>query len=427
MKEEARSLGPRTATLLVIANMIGTGVFTTLGLQAAGVQDGAALLSLWLLGGCIAACGALAYAELAAAIPESGGEFVYLSRIFGPELGTMAGWISATVGFAAPVALAAMAFGEYAAGVVLLPAQPLALAAVVAIAGLHAYDVALGARFQVLMTLLKVAVILLLCGVGLAAAPAAESLSPLPGGDTLAAMLSPSFALSLIYVSYAYSGWNAATYVAAEVRSPRRSVPLALLLGTGLVTLLYLLLNMVFLRTVPLADLAGTVEVGALASGYLFGDVGGRLMSAVLALLLLSTISAMLLAGPRVIEAMAGDSARLSLFGARNSRGAPTGAVLVSALLAILLILSGTFETVLAFAGFTLMLSSGLTVAGAIRLRWTRPELERPFRMPWYPLPALFYLVATASALAVVTWNNPWPVAAGSLGLGIWYLLLSRR
>ena len=427
MSMPVKVLGLRAATLLVVASMIGTGVFTTLGLQAEGVQDGTALLLLWLLGGLVAACGALVYAELAAALPRSGGEYVYISRCFGPALGVIAGWISATVGFAAPVALAAMAFGRYTATVVPVPPTPTAVGAVVLIAALHAFDVALGARFQVLATLLKVLAILLFCAVGLLSPPAPGHLPLLPEASTPAAVFSPAFALSLVYVSYAYSGWNAATYVTAEVRSPQRLVPRALLYGTLAVTVLYLLLNLVFLRSIPLVDLAGTVEVGALSAAHLFGDTGGRLISALLALLLLSTISAMLLVGPRVLEAMAADRQLLSLFGARSRRGAPTAAVLFSLALALVLILTGTFEAVLAFAGFTLMLSSVLTVLGAIRLRQREPDLPRPFRVPWYPWPALVYLCLTTATLLVVAWSNPWPVAIGLCALAVWWWWLHRR
>ena len=417
----------RAATLLVVANMIGTGVFTTLGLQAQGVQNGAALLLLWLLGGLVAACGALVYAELAAALPRSGGEYVYLRRSFSPAVGLIAGWISTTVGFAAPVALAAMAFGQYAATVVPVAPTPTAAVAVVSIAALHAFDVRLGTGFQVLMTLLKIAAILLFCAAGLLLPPAPGALTPLPGAGTAAAVFSPAFALSLVYVSYAYSGWNAATYVAAEVQSPQRLVPRALLLGTALVTVIYLLLNWVFLRSVPLGELAGTVEVGAVSARWLFGEGGGRLISAMLALLLLSTISAMLLAGPRVFEAMAEDSPALGLFGARNRRGAPTRAVLLSLVLALGLILTGTFGAVLAFAGFTLMLSSLLTVLGAVRLRHREPTLPRPFRIPWYPWPPLVYLCLTAAALLVVAWSNPAPVLIGLGALGACWWWLERR
>ena len=427
MSGPAQTFDLRAATLLVVANMIGTGVFTTLGLQAAGVQDGAALLLLWLLGGLVAACGALVYAELAGALPRSGGEYVYLSRCYGPALGVIAGWVSATVGFAAPVALAAMAFGRYAATVAPLAPTATAMVAVVVIAGLHAFDVVLGARFQVLATLLKVLAIGLFCAVGLLFPAAPGALPVLPDAGTPAAVLSPAFALSLVYVSYAYSGWNAATYVAAEVRSPQRLVPRALLYGTAVVTLLYLLLNLVFLRSVPLADLAGTVEVGALSAAYLFGDTGGRVISAMLALLLLSTMSAMLLAGPRVFEAMAADGRMLTLFGARNRRGAPTRAVLFSLAIALALILTGTFGAVLAFAGFTLMLSSLLTVLGAVRLRRREPALSRPFRIPWYPWPPLVYLSLTTATLLVVAWSNPWPVLIGICALAAWWWWLQRQ
>jgi APA family basic amino acid/polyamine antiporter len=427
MTQPPQAFDLRAATLLVVANMIGTGVFTTLGLQAEGVQNGAALLLLWLLGGLVAACGALAYAELAAALPRSGGEYVYLSRSFGPAVGLIAGWISTTVGFAAPVALAAMAFGQYAAAVVPVAPTPTAVVAVVLIAGLHAFDVNLGTRFQVAMTLLKVLAIGLFCTAGLLLPAAPGVLSPMPDGETIDAVLSPAFALSLVYVSYAYSGWNAATYVAAEVQRPQRLVPRALLLGTGGVTLLYLLLNLVFLRSVPPAELAGTVEVGALSARWLFGEGGGRLISGMLAVLLLSTISAMLLAGPRVFEAMAADRPALGVFGARNRRGAPTRAVLLSLAIALTLILTGTFGAVLAFAGFTLMLSSLLTVLGALWLRRTEPALPRPFRIPWYPWPALVYLVLTAAALLVVTWTNPVPVLGGVCALVAWWWWLRRR
>jgi APA family basic amino acid/polyamine antiporter len=417
----------RAATLLVVANMVGTGVFTTLGLQAAGVQDGAALLLLWLLGGVIALCGALSYAELAAALPRSGGEYHFLSYIYGRRLGELAGWVSATVGFAAPMALAAMAFGRYAGTV--LPVAPLwlGLAAVTLISVLHAADLDLGRRFQVAATLLKVALILVFCGAGLLVPAAAGALSPWPGPQTLDAVLSASFGLSLIYVSYSYSGWNAATYVTAEVTAPQRQVPRALLLGTGVVALLYLLLNLVFLRSVPLAELAGTVEVGAVSAAYIFGVDGGRLMSVALSLLLVSTISAMALAGPRVIETMAEDLPGLRFLGARTHRGAPLRAVLLLWLIAAGLILTDAFAAVLGFAGFTLILFSLLTVLGVVRLRRREPRLPRPFRVPWYPLPPLIFALLALLSLTVVAVDQPLPVLSGLALLGLLWLALGRR
>ena len=245
-----RFIDYRAAVLIVIANMIGTGVFATLGLQAQGVQDGAALLLLWLLGGLVALCGALSYAELAAALPRSGGEYHFLSRIYHPALGQLAGWVSVTVGFSAPIALAAVVLGRYLAAV--LPVDPMAVAVstVLAATALHAFHLGLGRTFQVVSTLAKVLVIVLFCIAGLwhvfAEGPAPGNASPLPSGSTLAAIGSAAFAQSLIYVSFAYSGWNAAAYVADEVKEPQRTVPRAMIHGTLAVTGLYLLLNLTF-------------------------------------------------------------------------------------------------------------------------------------------------------------------------------------
>jgi len=399
--------------LLVIANMIGTGVFTTLGLQAAAVPDAPALLLLWLLGGIVALCGALSYAELAAALPDSGGEYHFISRIYGPRLGTIAGWLSLIVGFGAPVALAAMACGRYLAVALPLPPLWLALGAVTLVAAIHALDLDLGRRFQVIATLLKLALILLLILAGMLMPPVPGALPLQPSRATLSAIASAPFALAVIYVSYAYSGWNAATYVSAEVRRPRQTVPRALALGTALVTLLYLLLNLSFLRQIPAGELPGTVEVGAAAAVRLFGVAGSQLVSVALGMLLISSLSAMLLAGPRVLDRMAEDWPGLRPFSARNRRGAPFRAVLSLWLLASAMILTDSFAAVLGAAGFTLGLSALLTVVGVMRLRRQEPALPRPYRIPWYPLPPLLFALVSVLSLGVVATAQPLPVGAG--------------
>jgi APA family basic amino acid/polyamine antiporter len=407
MPSPRRFIDYRTAVLLVVANMVGTGVFTTLGLQAAAVPDGAALLLLWGVGALIALCGALSYAELAAEVPRSGGEYHFLSRIYHPVLGRLAGLVSLTVGFAAPVALAAMALGRYAG--TFLPADPLwiALSVVVLVTAVHAVEVELGRLFQVVTTLLKVAVILVFAVAALLHGTVPGSLSPLPSANTASWVFSAPFGLSLIYVSYAYAGWNAAAYVVDEVRAPAITVPRALTHGALGVGVVYLLVNLAFLRTVGLDDLAGTVEVGAVSARNVFGERGGQWLSLVLSLLLVSTISAMVLAGPRVLRAMGEDIPALRGLGVCNRRGAPTRAILLQQGLAVLFILTDSFEGVLTFAGFTLTLFSCLTVAGVFRLRWREPSLDRPFRIPLYPLPPLLFLLANGLALVAVFWERP--------------------
>lgn len=422
-----RFIDYRTAVLMVIANMIGTGVFTTLGLQAQAVPDGVALLLLWALGGVVALCGALSYAELAAALPRSGGEYHFLSRIYHPALGQLAGWISVTLGFSAPIALAAMGFGRYLATLAPWDPMPIALGAILGLTVLHAFDLGLGRGFQIWATLIKIVVIVGFCVAGLMVAPAAGHLALTPQEGTLDLVLSAPFALALIYVTYAYSGWNAAAYVVDEVQRPQRTVPRALIHGTLVVAGLYLLLNLSFLRTIDGSRLPGLVEVGALAAHHILGPRGGAWLSLGLSLLLASTISAMVLAGPRVLQTMGEDIPSLRTLAVRNRRGAPTRAVLVQQGLAVALILTDSFEAVLTVAGFTLSLFTLLTVAGLIRLRRREPDLERPFRVPFYPLTPLIFITVSALSLGVVAWERPLAMAAVlllALALG---LLLGRQ
>ena len=371
-----RSLGFAAAFATVVANVVGTGVFTTLGLQVQGITDGFALLLLWLVGGLIALAGALSYSELAAAIRGSGGEYRFLGRIYHPGLGTIAGWVSIAVGFAAPVALAAMALGRYAGPLVGITPRTLAILVLVAVTGVHLLAPATGGRVQVAITALKVMLIVAFIGAGLAS-DASANISFAPTAATLPAIGSGAFAIYLIFVSYAYSGFNAAAYFQGEVVDAERNVPRALVLGTLLVTVLYVALNYVFLKTTPIADLVGQVEVGAIAAGRIFGPDGGRIMSGLIALLLVSTISAMTLAGPRVIEAMAEDLPPLRPLAERSGTGAPSRAVLLQSALALAFVLTDSFEGVLTYAGFTLTLFAMLAVVGVMVLRRTDPDLPK--------------------------------------------------
>jgi APA family basic amino acid/polyamine antiporter len=419
-----RYIDLRAALLLVVANMIGTGVFTTLGFQAAAMPNGAALLLLWALGAIIALCGALCYAELAAALPRNGGEYHFLGAIYHRALGNVAGVVSVTVGFSAPVALAAVALGRYAGTVMAIDPTLIALAAVAIITLLHAVNRELGRKFQVGVTSLKIAVILAFCAFALMQPRLPGTLSVVPDSDTVAAVLSPAFGMSLVYVLYAYAGWNATAYVVGEVQNPSRTVPLALALGSLLVGALYLLLNWVFLRSVALDALAGTIEVGALSARNLFGVSIGELLALTMSLLLLSTVSAMTLAGPRVLQTVGEDMPALRWLGHRNRRGAPTHAILFQAGLVAAFILTDSFEAVLTLAGFTVTLMSWLVVAGAMILRRRAPDLRRPFKIPLYPLPPLVFLSMSGFCMVAVSMQRPLLVAAVLATLGLVGLLL---
>jgi APA family basic amino acid/polyamine antiporter len=408
--------------------MVGTGVFTSLGFQARDLHTTPALLLLWLVGGIAALCGALAYAELGAALPRSGGEYVYLARAYHPLLGFLGGWVSMTAGFAAPIALAGIAFGRYLAAVAPVASLPASLALVAAAALLHASHLTLGRRVQVALT----AVNLLLIGGFVAAglARGAQPVAVVPDGRAWREAVSPAFAVSLVYVSYAYTGWNAAGYVAGEIRDPRRTVPRALAAGAGLVTVLYVALNYTFLRLVPLAELAGVVEVGALAARRAFGPAGAAVASLVIALLLTATVSAMMLAGSRVTQAVAAGMARAGGLAARTGAGVPRNAVLLQAVLVAALLLTRSFERVMAYAGFTLNLMSLLTVAGLFVLRRREPALVRPYRAWGYPLTPLVYVLLSCWTLAFVLAERPRESLLGLAtvlaGVPVWLALRSR-
>lgn len=417
-----RTLGFAAAIATVVANIIGVGVFTTLGFQVQQTTDGFALLALWAIGGMIAMAGALSYGELAASIRGSGGEYRFLGRIFHPALGTMAGWVSIVVGFAAPVALAAMALGRYAGPLLGIPHRPLGIAVIVAMTGVHLLAPETGGRVQVAVTALKVLLIVAFIGAGILVGPATE-LSFAPTGVSFEQIASAPFAISLVIVSYAYSGFNAAAYFQGEVKDAERNVPRALVLGTLLVTLLYVGLNWIFLRTTPIAALFGQLEVGAIAAERIFGPDGGRLMSGLIALLLVSTVSAMTLAGPRVIEVMAEDIPPLRPLAERTATGSPSRAVLLQGALALAFVLTDSFEGVLTYAGFTLTLFALLAVVGVIVLRVREPDLPRPWRTWGYPWTPLFFTAFSLWTVIVVIRDLPMQAVGGVVTLGIGALL----
>jgi APA family basic amino acid/polyamine antiporter len=418
---------------VVIANMVGTGVFTSLGFQLLEIQSGFVILVLWGLGGLIAVCGAMTYAELGAAMPRSGGEYNFLARIFHPAAGFVSGWTSATIGFAGPTALAAITFAAYATSV--LPGETgawieklLACSLVLILTVLHAGSRRNSGGVQVVFTVLKICVILLFCLAAIVLVDVPQSLRFLPSAGDGALITSGAFAVSLIYVSYAYTGWNAATYLSSELENPQRTLPGILFTGTLVVTVLYVALNFVFLYSAPLDALQGEVEVGYIAAKYAFGDIGGRFTGGVLAMLLISTVSAMTLAGPRVLQVIGEDFRALRMLARRNADGIPSTAIYVQSTLAIIFILTSTFESILVFAGFTLALNSFATVIGVFVLRWRQPELPRPYRTFLFPLPPLIYLALTGWTLSFVLMTRPVEAlfGLGVIGSGLMVYFISR-
>src|SRR6185312_7077625 len=292
--EGGRAVSVVVATAIVVADMIGVGVFTSLGFQVKDIPSGFSILLLWTVGGIVALCGVFSYSELGAMFPRSSGEYNFLGRAYHPAFGFLAGWVSATIGFAAPVALAAMAFGQYATSV--FPEAPpllLAIGVVWLVSIVQLTGVKHSSTFQLISTVLKVLLIVAFLIAG-ALSAAKQPVSFAPTSADFGHITSAPFAIGLVFVMYSFSGWNAATYIIGELRMPQRNLPRAMLLGTVIVLLLYVALNAVFLLTAPMSELAGQLQVASVSGRHIFGDVGGRIVAAMICIGLISSISAMM-------------------------------------------------------------------------------------------------------------------------------------
>ncbi|PTY00046.1 amino acid permease [Verrucomicrobia bacterium LW23] len=434
---EAYKVPLSTAIWIVVANMIGTGVFTSLGFQLFFTEAPFVIMMLWIVGGCIALCGAFAYAELAAALPRSGGEFHFLSRIYHPAVGFVAGWLSVTVGFAVPIALSAMALSGYAmsamgyveagkgteaAGYVVLDSATfhamdfrIGVTAVVGIAVAQLWSLRATSIFQAVFTVAKLLIIVALIVAGLTITPAPQPISFAPKAGDVWLIFSAGFASSLYWVMYSYSGWNAATYIIDEVKDPVRNLPRALLWGTVFVMALYVLLNMIFLYAAPVAALKGVKNVASPAALHIFGASGAQIVSAIICFGLIATISATTWVGPRVSKAMGEQVAALSFFAKTSKGGIPWVAVLVQMFitLAMLRLGEGNMETILNYIQFTLTVSATLTVAGLFVLRLREPDLPRPYRAWGYPITPLFFIITSVYMMVVMLQNKPVESMAG--------------
>lgn len=423
-KNTGRGVSAATATAIVVADMVGVGVFTSLGFQVADIPSAFSILLLWLVGGFVALCGVFCYSELAAMFPRSSGEYNYLRRAFHPALGFLAGWLSATVGFAAPVALAAMAFGEYAQAVAPGAVPPLVLGlgltwivSLIALTGLRNSSL-----FQSAGTILKVALIVAFIVAGLAFGTP-QNISFAPSMADLSHVTGAPFAIGLVFVMYAYSGWNAATYIVGEMDDPQRSVPRSLLTGTLIVIALYVALNALFLYTTPIAAMAGQLDVAAVAGTHIFGEMGGRVVGALICVGLVSSVSAMMWIGPRVAMVMGEDLPALRFFSRTSAGGVPVAAILFQLAMSNLMLLTQSFEAVLDFIQFSLIACSFLAVVGVIKLRITRPDLPRPYKAWGFPVTPIVFLAVTGFMMYHLVTSRPTQALIGILFMASGLLL----
>jgi len=437
--ELERKLGLFSLTNIVIANMIGTGIFTTSGLLLRDLQNPLLMLLLWLIGGLIALCGALSYGELGASFPHAGGEYIFLSRLFHPLAGFLSGWVSFFVGFSAPIAASAIGFSEYLARTLPALNQPvhlgfvfssaltkkfIAMAIILLFTFIHLKGISLGARVQNVLTLGKVGLIVFLIALGLASSKG--SWKHLTVGDNAGFSFASLkiIGLSLMWIMFAYSGWNASAYIGSEIKKPEKSLPFSLLLGTGTVIILYLGLNLFYLYSLPPEEMKGVISVGGLAAGRLLGLAWEKFVSLLIAFALFSSLSAFIILGPRVYYAMARDGLFFSFAARINPQTkVPSLSILLQALIAIIIALSGTFEHILTYMGFSLGLFPLLAVLGVFKLR--KKNLSK-LKLPGFPLTQIIYLTAGISILILGFLRSPEPSAIAILtvlsGIPAYYL-----
>lgn len=400
-----------TGIALVVANMIGTGAFTSLGFQLKDLENPMVILILWVLGGIIALSGAFSYAEIGTHIQRSGGEYAFLTKLFHPLVGYLSGWISITVGFAAPIALSAMAFVAYFPYFDLNPKWT-SIILIAMITLIHTKNLALSSKFQNISTLFKVGIIVVLIFIGIWLELSFDNVGFLANSD-YSNLISPAFAVALIYVSYSYSGWNAAAYITEEFRNPKKSLPIALIGGTLIVTILYTLLQYVFLKHVPIPELKGQLNVGTIAMNKMIGEDYGRLFGLAISLLLVSGISAMVWVGSRVTSSIAKDHRFWNYFKSEKI-SIPKRALWLQFGISALLILTGTFEQILIYCGILLTISSMATVIGVFKLRYQQKNNPtHTFKSPLFPLFQLIFIILSLWMIVYAFVNSPFEVIVG--------------
>jgi len=426
-----RALGSGTATLIVVANAVGSGIFTTSGFVARDVGSSVWLMGLWLAGGSIALAGALSYAELGAMMPEAGGEYVYLREAYGPFVAYLAGWTSFFIGFSGAIAAAVLAFAGYLGVVVsgsdssTWVSKVVALTALWTLTAIHAYGLGPGGRLQRVLTVGTIAAIVALVASSFA----------LGRGSTAnfesSARAQGDAAVSLIFILYAYSGWNAAAYLGGEIRDPQRNLPAALIGGLAIVTALYLAMNAMYIYALPIRAMAGVLAIAEKATLALFGAYASTVVATILALALLGSASAMVLAGPRVYFAMARDGLVPRSIGVVHpTLGTPVHAIMMQSIWASVLILFfGALEPIVVYTSFAITLFSAMAVAALIVLRVRRPDASRAFRVPSYPWIPVAYVAVSTWIVAVAIDSRPAETLLGFLTVaaGAPFYFVSRR
>lgn len=360
-----KKIGWKTATAIVISNMVGTGVFTSLGYQVPELHNTFTIILLWTIGGILALIGAFIYAELGAHFKQSGGDYIYLSRTYHPIMGYITSWVSLIVGFSGPIALAALAMAKYLG---FENERSTAILIIIIIAVFQCFSLKVSSRFQNIFAVLKVAFIIVLILIGISISPSPTN-ALLWDNSWTHEIIVPAFASSLVFVTYAYTGWNSASYIVEEIEKPKVNLPKALIIGTVFVTVSYVLVNFVFLKHASIEQMEGKEDIANIAFTNILGVRGVKWISYLIALQLVSTISGYLWVGSRVTQATAKENHLWSYLGKENKNRIPIWAVVAHTLISILIILSGKFEEIFIYTAFVLQLLSTAAVSTSLFIK----------------------------------------------------------
>lgn len=439
-----RSLGFFPIVNIVIANIIGAGIFTTSGLLMDDLNSPYLMLALWLVGGIIALCGALSYGELGANMPDAGGEYLYLSRLYNPLTGFLSGWVSFIVGFSAPIAASAIGFSVYIirafpaftawaqeqTGISeLVLEKGMAILVIILFTAIHYRGLKLGATVQNSLTILKIALLTGLIILGFTAGTGSIEHFNAGIASTKGFGDWKVIGLSLMWIMFAYSGWNAASYIGSEIKNPKRNLPLSLLIGTLVVMVLYLLVNIVFIYAIPPDEMKGVISIGGLAMEKMFGPTGGAISSVLISFALFSSLSAFMIIGPRVYYSMAKDGLFFKAAAKIHPKfKAPSTSIVFQGVIAALITVTGTFDQILTYMGFALGIFPLLSVAGVIKLRVKDKSI---FKIQGYPVPQLIYLGTGIIILFLAYLERPFESSMGILtvltGIPAYYMFKKKR
>ncbi|WP_294312542.1 amino acid permease [uncultured Chryseobacterium sp.] len=427
MESTSHQIGWKTAVAIVVSNMIGTGIFTTLGFQLTDITNTYSIFLLWAIGGILALFGAFCYAELGSHFKGNGGDFIYLKETYHPLLGYLVSWISLIIGFSSPVALAALAMSKYLSAFDFSFGNGFAIGIIFLISLFLSFSLQASSRFHNFFTCIKVAfiMVLIILGVGLSeSGPVGNSLRF--DNSWQDEIMLPAFATSLVFVTYSYTGWNSASYIAGEIKDVHKNLPKSLIVGTVFVTVCYILVNFIMLKHAPASQLAGKEDVMVEVANNMLGKTFGKVVNIFIALQLVATISGYLWVGSRLTQAFAKDNRLWKSLSVGNKKGIPVRAIFTHAVIAALIILTGSFKEIFVYTAFILQLFASLAISTAYFIKKDQRKIFKSNL--FYVFPTVF-LLFSVYILYFTFIHNPKEslIGLGIVALGIFLYGIDKR